>query len=65
MTKELNNVKKEEVVREINCLVSEVLLRLERENPKLLQLLFSTSEIEKTSTPKNSDKKVPDKRHEK
>jgi len=58
-------VKKEEISREINCLVLEVVFRLKRESPQLLRLLFSASETEKTSITKNSDKKVPDKRHEK
>ena len=58
-----NNTKKEEVNREINCLVSEVLFRLERESPQLLRLLFSASETEKTSITKNSDKNIPNKSH--
>jgi hypothetical protein len=56
-------VKKEEISREINCLVLEVVFRLERENPQLLRLLFSASESEETPITKNSDKNIPNKSH--
>ena len=56
-------VKKEEISREINCLVLEVVFRLKRESPQLLRLLFSASETEKTPITKNSDKNIPDKSH--
>ena len=65
MIKETNNRKKDEVNKEVNNLILGVINRLGRENPQLLRLLFSASETEKTSITKNSDKKVPDKRHEK
>jgi hypothetical protein len=65
MIKETNNRKKDEVNKEVNNLILGVINRLGRENPQLLRLLFSASESEETPITKNSDKKVPDKRHEK
>jgi len=55
--------KKEEIGKEVNNLILEVVLRLKRENPQLLQLLFSASESEETSTSKNSENKVSNKKH--
>ncbi|NCO27943.1 MAG: hypothetical protein COS15_03505 [Caldiserica bacterium CG02_land_8_20_14_3_00_36_38] len=63
MVNETNDAKNEGVMRQINCLALEVVLRLQRDNPELLQRLFYAFESGETSTSKNSENKTPNKRH--
>jgi predicted P-loop ATPase/GTPase len=50
---------KKKVCEEISGLMLEVIKRLERENPQLLQSLFLSSEEERVSSVKSRRNKIP------